>query len=253
MLTFAFHVHGQGIDVSRFQGKIDWRKVAGSGQVQFVYIKATEGTSMKDPYYKANLDSARAAGILAGSYHVYSSKTSADEQFANFKSVVSKKKQDLIPVLDIEGYHSGNLSMSRVDRLLELMETEYGVKPMIYTSEALFFRYFDNKKYEGYPIFIARYKGVPRGRYLIWQHSYKGSVPGISGRVDLDIFHPDATLEDLMTPRMKIKLAREADSVAHAKDSLSHNGDTIKGKKTKLKKGLRRPEKPKKNNLLEKN
>ena len=102
----------QGIDVSKYQGKINWKKVSKSKKVKFVYIRATEGTTIKDPRYKANVDSARKHKIYVGSYHVYSSKTTAYQQFANFKSVVSKKKQDLIPVLDIEGHHSGNLNMA---------------------------------------------------------------------------------------------------------------------------------------------
>ena len=98
----GYSASSQGIDVSKFQGVIDWRKVKASGKVKFAYIKATEGTSIQDPMYKRNIDSARAAGILVGSYHLYSKKTTAYQQFGNFKKVVQKSKQDLIPVLDIE-------------------------------------------------------------------------------------------------------------------------------------------------------
>ena len=65
--------HTRGIDVSRFQGTINWTKVAADSNVnvKFVYIKATEGTSMRDPNYKTNITKARKAGLLAGFYHVY--------------------------------------------------------------------------------------------------------------------------------------------------------------------------------------
>ena len=119
LLFTAVAVQAQGIDVSKYQGKINWTKVSKSKKVKFVYIRATEGASIRDSYYKANVDSARKAGILVGSYHVYSSKTTAYQQFANFKAVAVKKKQDLVPVLDIEGHHSGRLNMKRVDKLLE--------------------------------------------------------------------------------------------------------------------------------------
>ena len=76
-------LQAQGIDVSKFQGTINWKKVANSKKVKFVYIRATEGTSIKDPNYRANVDSARKHNIYVGSYHVYSSKTSAYTQFAN--------------------------------------------------------------------------------------------------------------------------------------------------------------------------
>lgn len=225
----------QGIDVSKFQGKINWNKVAKSKKVKFVYIRATEGTSIRDSYYKANTDSARNHKIYVGSYHVYSSKTTAYQQFANFKSVVSKKKQDLIPVLDIEGHHSGRLNMARVDKILELMEKEYGVKPMIYTSEKVYLEHFTGKRYRSYHIFVAKYKGSPSIRYTLWQHSKSGRVGGITGDVDLDKFHKDHSLYDILLPKHRKKpspaksdskpSADTAKSVASAASTADTAGD----------------------------
>lgn len=217
----------QGIDVSKYQGTINWKKVAKSKKVKFVYIRATEGTSIKDPRYKANIDSARKHNIYVGSYHVYSSKTTAYQQFANFKSVVSKKKQDLIPVLDIEGHHSGNLYMARVDKLLELMEKEYGVKPMIYTSEKVYHEHFAGKRYRSYHIFVAKYKGTPAIRYTLWQHSKTGRISGISGDVDLDKFHKKHSLYDILMPKHRKK--KTAPKPAPAKtDSISKTDTAVK-------------------------
>ena len=120
--------HTRGIDVSKFQGTINWTKVAKDKTIKFVYIKATEGTSNRDPNYQTNIKKARKAGLLVGSYHVYSSKTTAYQQMGNFKKQVKKSDQDLVPVLDIEGYHVNRLNMERVDKILELMEKEYGIK-----------------------------------------------------------------------------------------------------------------------------
>ena len=219
LLAGVYPMQAQGIDVSKFQGKVNWTKVAKSGKVKFVYIRATEGTSIKDPYYKTNLEKARKAGLKVGSYHVYSSKTTAQSQFANFKSMVPKKNQDLIPVLDIEGHHSGRLYMARVDMLLNLMEKEYGAKPMIYTSEKVYKEHFTGKKYAKYHIFVAKYKGTPAIRYTLWQHSKSGYVSGISGHVDLDKFHPKHSLNDLYLPgrrpKPKPKPKSAADSTAN--------------------------------------
>lgn len=228
--SFFTTAQAQGIDVSKYQGTIDWTTLAKSKKVKFVYIRATEGTSIKDPKYKANLDSARNAKILVGSYHVYSSKTSASTQFANFKSVVLKKKQDLIPVLDIEGYYSGRLNMAHVDKILQLMEKEYGAKPMIYTSEMVFKEHFSGKKYSAYHFFIAKYKGTPNVRYTLWQYSRSGRVPGISGAVDLDKFHPKHSLKDLYlpTPKQKVADTANADSAAVKSDT---TGTVISGAK----------------------
>ncbi|MBQ6068610.1 MAG: glycosyl hydrolase family 25 [Bacteroidales bacterium] len=230
-MSLTVTLQAQGIDVSKFQGTINWQKVAKSKKVKFVYIRATEGTSIKDPKYKANVDSARNYKIYVGSYHVYSSKTTAYQQFANFKSVVSKKKQDLIPVLDIEGHHSGRLDMARVNKLLELMEKEYGAKPMIYTSEKVYREHFAGKRYRAYHIFIANYHGTPTVRYTLWQHSTTGRISGIKGDVDLDKFHKKHSLYDILMPKHRKKQAPAADSTAKKCDSTKR--DSTKAPATK--------------------
>ena len=187
----------KGIDVSRFQDSINWSKVVKNTNIEFVYIKATEGASIKDPMYKYNVKKAREAGLLVGSYHVYSSRTTAYQQFANFKSAVDKKKQDIVPVLDIEALHCNKLYMKRVDKLLELMEKEYGVKPMIYTSEKLYMTHFNNKKYKKYHYFIANYKREPLMAYTVWQYTQHGKQKGIAGFVDFSKFHKKYTVETI--------------------------------------------------------
>lgn len=199
----GYSASSQGIDVSKFQGVIDWRKVKASGKVKFAYIKATEGTSIQDPMYKRNVDSARAAGILVGSYHLYSKKTTAYQQFGNFKKVVQKSKQDLVPVLDIEERYGRDLYIARVDKILELMELEYGVKPLIYTSEKVYWEHFSSKKYKNYHIFIANYRRYPSTRFTLWQHSQTGRVKGISGDVDLNKFHKNHGLNEIKMPKKK--------------------------------------------------
>ena len=196
-------VRTRGIDVSKFQGTINWTKVAKDSTVKFVYIKATEGTSIQDPFYKNNIAKARKAGLLVGSYHLYSSKTTAYQQMANFRKVVKKKEQDLIPVLDIEGHHVDRLNMERVDKILELMESDYGVKPMIYTSERLYKTHLSGKKYRKYHIFIANYRGTPTVRYTLWQYTETGHISGINGCVDISHFNRDHGLSDILIPKKK--------------------------------------------------
>ncbi len=196
-------VRTRGIDVSKYQGTINWTKVAKDSTIRFVYVKATEGTSIQDPYYKANVKGARKAGLLVGSYHLYSSKTTAYQQMANIRKVVKKSEQDLVPVLDIEGHHSGRLYMNRVDKLLELMETEYGVKPIIYTSEKLYKTHFAGKKYRKYHIFIANYRGYPTTRFTLWQYTERGHCNGIKGYVDFNRLHRNHSLGDIKMPKKK--------------------------------------------------
>ncbi|MBQ2511661.1 MAG: glycosyl hydrolase family 25 [Bacteroidales bacterium] len=205
ILPFLSHaqIRSRGIDVSKFQGTINWAKVAKDSTVKFVYIKATEGTSIQDPYYRTNITKARKAGLLVGSYHLYSSKTTAYQQMANFRKVVKKKEQDLVPVLDIEGHHVNRLNMERVDKLLELMEKEYGVKPMIYTSEKLYKIHLSGKKYSSYHIFIANYKGYPSTRFTLWQYTETGHISGVNGYVDISRFNRNHSLSDIKIPKPK--------------------------------------------------
>ena len=199
----------KGIDVSRFQDTIRWKKVVQNKSIKFVYVKATEGASIRDKMYLYNMKKAREAGLLVGSYHVYSSRTTAQAQFANFKKAVGDTKQDLVPVLDIEAVHCHKLYMARVDKLLQLMEKEYGVKPMIYTSERLYMTHFNVKKYKKYHFFIANYKREPRLAYTLWQYTQRGRQKGIAGFVDFSRFSSRYTLDDI---KMKKKGAGEEKS-----------------------------------------
>ena len=205
----AGSVHAQvrtrGIDVSKYQGTINWTKVAKDSTIRFVYVKATEGTSIQDPMYRTNITKAKKAGLLVGSYHLYSSKTTAYQQMGNIRSVIKKNEQDLVPVLDIEGHHSGRLYMERVDKLLELMEKEYGVRPIIYTSEKLYKTHFTAKKYQKYHIFIANYRGYPTVRYTLWQYTERGHCSGINGYVDFSRLNRNRTLSDIRMPKPKKK------------------------------------------------
>lgn len=209
-LALHAQVRTRGIDVSKYQGTINWTKVAKDSTIKFVYIKATEGASIQDPMYRTNITKAKKAGLLVGSYHLYSSKTTAYQQMANIRKMIKKSEQDLIPVLDIEGHHSGRLYMERVDKLLELMENEYGVKPIIYTSERVYKTHFAGKKYAKYHIFIANYRGYPTTRFTLWQYTETGHVSGISGYVDISKFNRNHSLSEIRMPKKKPKPKAEA-------------------------------------------
>ena len=84
----------QGIDVSHYQGRIDWDRVARTGDVAFVYVKATEGAGYVDDCYLRNLYGARRAGIPVGVYHFFSPSASALVQLENFRTNVDPRQQD---------------------------------------------------------------------------------------------------------------------------------------------------------------
>lgn len=222
----------KGIDVSRFQDTINWKKVAANKSIDFVYVKASEGASIRDKMYRYNVKKAREEGLLIGSYHVYSSRTTAQQQFANFKKVVGNTKQDIIPVLDIEAVHCHKLYMARVDKLLELMEKEYGAKPMIYTSERLYMTHFNVKKYKKYHFFIANYKREPQMAYTLWQYTQHGKQKGISGFVDFSRFSSRYDIENIKI-KEKDSTAVEPPKTTPEKKQLEKKKNVSKSKATK--------------------
>lgn len=200
-----FSTEYNGIDVSKHQGDIDWEKVADDNKIQFVYIKATEGTTLVDSKYKTNIDKARDTGLKVGSYHFFLGYKSPEDQFKNFCRQVDKGKQDLLPVIDVE--EKGNRGISRkvlqqrLQTFMDLVKEEYGRYPIIY-SQYTFYNTQLAPEFNKYIIFIARYSSAKPeltggGTYNIWQYSEKGTVAGIKGTVDMDRFANGTTLDDI--------------------------------------------------------
>ena len=92
----------QGVDVSRYQRTVNWKQLQQEGNVKFAFIKATEGSRYKDPYFDSNWEAAQKAGVLRGAYHFYRANKSARWQAQHFIQTVPLQKGDLPPVLDIE-------------------------------------------------------------------------------------------------------------------------------------------------------
>ena len=199
------HKGYDGIDVSKHNGRINWKTVARDKNIKFVYIKATEGASVVDKRYKKNLREARAAGLKVGSYHFFRGYKSAKEQFALFSKHVKKSEQDLLPMVDVEQAGNSQLSRQRLQKelrqFMELCKKHYGRYPLLYSQ----YRFYNEKlapEFNRHLIFIARYgtaKPTLRGgaRYNIWQYSERGKVAGINGYVDLDRFANGTTLRDI--------------------------------------------------------
>lgn len=138
-----------GIDVSHHNGRIDWQRVAQDKRIEFVYIKASEGATYRDPLHKKNRAQARKAGIKVGAYHFYHEDVKPQLQFINFRAAVGSDWGDLIPVVDFEDI-AGSADQIRQDlqTFCSLIEKSCGKKPMIYVGHSLHERflrgYFDN-------------------------------------------------------------------------------------------------------------
>ena len=194
----------QGIDVSHYQNYINWELVAQDENVQFVYVKATEGSGYVDDLYLRNLYGAKKAHIPVGVYHFFSPNASALTQLQNFRSNVDPRQQDLIPIVDVEKRGRGSLGQfqSRLRAFLEGVERMFGVKPIIYTGVNFYAKYLEGK-FSQYRFMVARYadefpglsEDVP---IVLWQYTCTGQVEGIKGHVDRSVFLDRYTVADIM-------------------------------------------------------
>lgn len=188
-----------GIDVSKWQGNIDFEKLKNSG-VEFIIIRVGTGLgfgleSIEDPYFKQNIEGAKKAGIPVGVYY-YSYATSVEEakKQANFViDLVKDYKLDLPIVFDWESwsYFNGlNLSIHDINEIANtfLFEVEKaGYKGMLYGSKYYLQWIWDTS----YPVWLAHYTNATdyEGEYDIWQLCETGRVSGINGYVDINVMY----------------------------------------------------------------
>jgi lysozyme len=185
-----------GIDVSKYQRKINWEKVR-DNDVSFAFIKATEGVKLKDSQFERNWEGTHQVGIIRGAYHFYRPNVAPGEQARNFIETVVLQPGDLPPVLDIEVRGRQPLNHLRGDlkEWLVLVERAYGVKPIIYTGYSFYKDYLEGY-FDEYPLWIAHYnvkelkmQRTERAQLSFWQHTDQGVIDGIKGPVDCNIFY----------------------------------------------------------------
>jgi lysozyme len=189
-----------GIDVSTYQGRIDWPAVA-STPTRFVFIRATMGNRYRDRRYAENLTGATANGLVVGAYHFAkpgSAPWDARAEADHFLDVARVAAGDLIPVLDIE--ETGGLSPRRLRgwarAWLARVRSRTGVRAMIYTGSHFWHASMRNTAWFaelGHPLWVAHWyvpaPDVPGRRwagagYTVWQWSATGRIAGIKGHVD---------------------------------------------------------------------
>jgi len=189
-LLDGYSVHG--IDVSAYQGRIDWPEVA-KNRVRFAFIKASEGATMRDARFQRNWSEARKAGIMRGAYHYFQPNRDGKTQADLFTRYVPIVPGDLPPVLDVEApnFHDVAVMRREIARWLRLVEAHYGVRPIIYSNHSFYRRYLAGH-FDDYPLWLAHYEvekpALPRSKWIIWQHSDEAYVPGIRGVVDFNVF-----------------------------------------------------------------
>jgi lysozyme len=193
-----------GIDVSYYQGTIDWSAVAADG-VQFAIIRVSHSTQFYDPQFDANWEGARAAGIHAGVYQYFQPD---EDPIAQAQLLLDHmgplKPGDLPPVIDVEAAagQSGSAIAAAVGAWLEYVEAELGVRPIIYTGPYFWQDNVGSDAFGDYPLWIAHYgtdcplTPAPWSRWNFHQFTSSGSTAGISGNVDQNVFN--GSLDDLL-------------------------------------------------------
>lgn len=195
----------RGIDVSHHQGNIDWHTVGEATDLDFVFIKATEGLSHRDKTFEYNLHGARMAAIKAGAYHFFLPGASGREQFSHFSYVVGRDI-DLRPVLDLELPPRTTIAdpeayRREVTAYIQACKAYYGCLPIVYASPS-FVKDMQLQPvitdcpywiawYPRFPIFTASgrrflHSAYPGVNAVAWQYTDRGHHAGITGNVDIN-------------------------------------------------------------------
>ncbi len=209
--------HRRGIDVSRYQGTIDWMAVAASG-IRFAFIKASEGVSYADPRLAGNVAGAAQAGIPAGLYHFARVHNDPLEEARWFGSIAMHHKTDLPDVLDIEEAKVDSQRVLSPDELvgwvLAWLQEVHGQtkRPVMVYSGAYFIkdRLAPSRKSSAlrrYPLWVAHY-GVTTplsnsiwDQWSVFQYTSNGLVKGIRGPVDMNAMEDERPLQDSIRGR----------------------------------------------------
>ena len=201
-LPQRYPVHG--VDLSRWQSGVDWDLARGSG-VNFAFVKATEGGDIFDPLFPSHWTGSAAVGVRRGAYHLFYHCRPAVEQARWFIAHVPREPDALPPVLDMEWTPTSPTCRTRQSPaalrsearvFLTMVGRHYGQQPILYVTPDF---YDDNElgKLTGVTFWLRSVAAPLKQRYpgqkwAFWQYSGTGSVPGIPGNVDLNVFSGSA-------------------------------------------------------------
>lgn len=198
-ITAAGALSYEGIDVSNWQGYIDYSGVVSSG-IEVVYIKASQGSDIKDPYFDLNYENAKAAGLKVGFYH-FLTATTADEAVTEanfFASVISGKTPDCKLVLDYEVF--GGVGEDEINLIaqtfMDTVKNLTGKDVILYSDLSNAQSTFNSELAANYELWLAFYGDYNNltdvqanwNNYIGVQYTDTGEVSGINGNVDRDLY-----------------------------------------------------------------
>ena len=195
-----------GVDVSAFQGEIDWDKVASSG-IRFAIIRlgyrgwGKAGKLVEDEFAKANLEGARKAGLQVGAYFFSQALTTeeVDQEIEFMLNTLGDFTLDMpivfdweIPVPEARTANMDARTLTDLQKYFAITMTEKGHDPMIYFNWNISRNLLYLHELEDYPFWLALYQDRMTYPYRVemWQYTDRGQVPGIQGNVDINVYMP---------------------------------------------------------------
>jgi lysozyme len=198
----------RGVDVSVYQGKVDWKGVKDAGNT-FAFMRVSDGATTSDTQFAANWPNSKKEGVIRGAYQFFRPAQDPTAQvnlfLAKMHAAGGLAKGDLPPVLDLEtaDKQSSATVVARALSWLTQMEAKTGIRPIVYT--AAFMSSVIGTNFSKYTLWVANYgvkcPTMPSGwtDWQFWQDSSTGKVTGITGAVDTDYFNGDlAALNKLL-------------------------------------------------------
>lgn len=197
----------KGIDVSNWQGYIDYNQVKNAG-IEIVYIKASQGTTYKDPYFEINYENAKANDLKVGFYHFLTAINTqeAEQQAIFFASVIAGKQSDCKLALDYEKFSGVNkeainqIAMAFIEKVRELTEKEVIIYSDLFNAENIF-NIDVASNGELWLAFYGDYKNLENtnsswNNFIGIQYTDRERIPGINTVVDMDLFTEQVFLSD---------------------------------------------------------
>ncbi len=193
----------EGLDVSYYQGVIDWAQVKSANKA-FAIARISDGLTYVDTQFGRNWAALREVGLVRGAYQYFEPAQDAAAQADMVVAAVGKLGPGDLPVqLDIEatGGQSSSTIVSQMQSWIDRVTEGTGKRPFIYTAKYFWNDHVASTQFESFPLWVANYDvtcpDLPDAwaGWTLWQYSDRGAVPGIGGDVDLDRFQ--GTLEDL--------------------------------------------------------
>lgn len=191
----------RGIDVSDYQGQVNWKAVASSG-IGYGFTKATEGATFVAETFDRNWSEMRSVGIVRGAYHFFRPRTDAVAQAENFLNTVKFEPGDFPAVLDIESTDNvGTDSLAAgMQTWLDIVEAATKRRPIVYTYPGFWERIGNLSRFADYPLWIAHYTSDPEpwvtggwDTWTLWQYTDRGSINGVVGGVDVNRYNQPQT------------------------------------------------------------